>query len=64
MKYSEIYSSIYKQGIKPDLTIAERKAWEIIEDLTDRFGLKQEWDDIDEDIQDEIFDKWRQIIDR
>lgn len=34
----------------------------IIKDLTDRRGLRQEWDMIDDDIQDEIKDKWTDIV--
>jgi hypothetical protein len=45
---------------KPD------KAQQIVEaieaDLTDRRGLKQEWGQIDYDIQDEIRDTWAGII--
>lgn len=34
----------------------------IIDDLTDRKGLRQVWDEIDEDIQQEIFNKWKRIV--
>lgn len=34
----------------------------ILDDLTDRRGLRQSWEDIDDDIQDEIVDIWKQII--
>lgn len=33
----------------------------IIFDLTDRRGLRQEWDQIDQDIKNEIIMKWEQI---
>lgn len=33
----------------------------IIEDLTDRRGLRQAWEDIDEDIQQEIRNVWIEI---
>lgn len=36
---------------------------EIIADLTDRRGLSGEWDQIDEDIQQEIMTTWRGILD-
>lgn len=40
----------------------------IISDLTGRRGLRQEWDQIDEDIQGEIRSKWmilaRRVIER
>lgn len=34
----------------------------IILDLTSRSGLENEWENIDEDIQDEIRSKWIDII--
>ena len=45
---------------KPD------KAQKIVEaietDLTDRRGLRQEWEQIDYDLQDEIRDIWAELI--
>ena len=40
------------------------KVFDIITDLTDRRGLRQEWEEIDGDIQDEIIEKWKNIIDK
>lgn len=34
----------------------------IIEDLSDRRGLRQEWNSIDEDIKEEIIQVWTNII--
>lgn len=34
----------------------------IICDLTDRRGFRQEWDMIDDDIRDEIKNKWIDIV--
>ena len=34
----------------------------ILYDLTDRRGLRQEWEQIDDDIQQEIKDAWFQIV--
>ena len=34
----------------------------IIEDLSDRRGLRHEWDAIDEDVQQEIRDAWTTIV--
>jgi hypothetical protein len=34
----------------------------IIDDLTDRRGLREEWDEIDEDVQGEIMTVWVGII--
>ncbi len=40
-----------------------RKAVEaIVKDLSDRRGLRQEWDGIDEDIQQEIIRAWTKIV--
>jgi hypothetical protein len=36
----------------------------IILDLSDRRGLKQEWDQIDDDIQQEIKETWAGLINR
>lgn len=36
--------------------------YDIIYDISDRGGLKQEWGNIDGEIQDEIIDKWVKII--
>ena len=61
MTYSEIFNSETPVGDLP-LSDAERKALAIVGDLTDRRGLRQEWEEIDEDILDEIFQKWVEII--
>ena len=37
---------------------------ELVEDLSDRCGLKQEWSEIDEEIKDEVRLKWAQILHR
>jgi len=36
----------------------EQIVFSILNDFTDRRGLKQEWNQIDEDIQEEIIKKW------
>lgn len=42
---------------------AARKAVDnIIADLKDRRGLRQEWEGIDDDVQQEIRKVWRQIV--
>jgi hypothetical protein len=44
-------------------TVAAKIAVEgIIKDLTNRRGLRQEWEQIDEDIQEEIKDQWTLIV--
>jgi len=42
---------------KAELIVKRIKA-----DFTDRDGLRQEWDGIDNDIQQEIIEKWRSIV--
>lgn len=41
--------------------IAQQIVAEIEEDFTDRRGLRQEWDEIDEGIKQEIRDEWTSI---
>jgi len=41
---------------------AENIISDIVLDLTDRRGLRQDWERIDEDIQIEIFEAWQNII--
>jgi hypothetical protein len=41
---------------------AKRIVEAIIDDLTDRSGLKQEWWGIDREIQEEIKQKWIEIV--
>lgn len=36
--------------------------FEIVADFTDRRGLRQEWEQIDEDVQEEILETWLKII--
>lgn len=43
-------------------TLAKKAVKKIIEDLSDRRGLRQAWEGIDEDIRDEIVDVWQTII--
>ena len=36
----------------------------IISDLCNRRGLRQAWEDIDEDIRQQILDKWVDLVER
>lgn len=63
MTYNEILNSDTPLG-ELQISIQKRRALRIIEDLTARKGLKHEWENIDEDIQDEIFETWADIIAR
>lgn len=38
------------------------KVYNLIADISDRRGLRQEWEQIDGDIQDEIIEKWLTIV--
>jgi len=62
-KHSKAY---YKQVLKgkraKDESLA--KVYDIITDLTKRRGLRQEWEEIDGDIQDEIIEEWKKIIEK
>lgn len=40
---------------------AERIVASILEDMTGRRGLRQTWDDIDDETQHEILDAWTKI---
>ena len=42
--------------------IAKEIVTGILDDLTDRNGLKDEWCEINDDTKKEIIDKWRQIV--
>jgi NAD(P)-dependent dehydrogenase (short-subunit alcohol dehydrogenase family) len=49
----------------PDGTLAGLKqhiVTEIIADLSDRRGLRHQWDQIDEDIQQQIREEWEEIV--
>lgn len=41
---------------------ARRAVDELLEDLNDRRGLRQEWEAIDSDIQGEIVEAWTEIV--
>ena len=44
--------------------LKEKIVDEIIKDISDRKGIGDEWDYIDEDIQDEIKEEWQQIVNK
>ena len=39
------------------------KVYDLISDISDRRGLRQDWENLDSDIQDEIIETWSKIID-
>jgi hypothetical protein len=42
--------------------IAKNAIRSILKDLSDRRGLKHQWEQIDQDIKEEIVAKWEQIV--
>ncbi len=42
--------------------IAKKIVEEIVGDLTDRSGLEDEWENIDDDTLEEILEKWKNIV--
>ena len=47
----------YVAGFKT-FTPEEDIVFSIIEDMSDRRGFRQAWDDVDEEIQEEIMETW------
>lgn len=43
-------------------TLAEEIRDAILDDVTDRRGWRQEWDEFDDDVQEEIKDVWLIVI--
>lgn len=50
------------QDCRPLVDASKKIVSDIIRDFTDRRGLKQEWYNIDEDIQEEIKKVWFNIV--
>lgn len=44
-----------------EFTPAENIAFQILADMTDRRGFRQAWENVDEDIQEEIIQTWINI---
>lgn len=60
---SKHYKAYYKQVLKGKRTDGILgKIYDIISDLSDRRGLRQEWEQIDGIIQDEIISDWINIL--
>lgn len=61
MNYLLMEFESYSLGNKSVLT--KRKiVYDIVNDLIDRKGLKQEWDLIEDDIKEDILNKWIGIV--
>ena len=61
-KYEDPYYDLVLNGIKPENKSLEA-VLKIVSNLKDRRGLRQEFDEIDDDIQEEIVDCWVELID-
>ncbi len=53
-----------KAMIYPTMSTAEKIAWEILQDVTDRRGWSQEWDQFEDDIRNEIFATFVKIAEK
>lgn len=60
-KYNDEYYAYVLEGIEPD-SKPKKGIFDIISDLTDRRGLGNEFETIDNDIQEEIVETWIKII--
>jgi hypothetical protein len=45
-----------------NVSMAEEIVNEIINDICDRSGIGDEWDNLDKDVEEEIIDGWKEII--
>jgi len=55
----KIFKNYYRYVVDVVIPSKEEQiVFSILNDFTDRRGLKQEWNQIDEDIQEEIIKKW------
>jgi hypothetical protein len=60
-KYYDTYYKYILEKVEPE-TKELKAVFNIIYDLTDRRGLKQEFNRVDVDIQDEIIETWVKCI--
>jgi hypothetical protein len=56
------YNYVLREKSKGEFKQEEIIAFLILQDFTDRRGLRQEWEQIDDDIQNEIIRTWVEII--
>jgi len=61
-KYYDEYYAYILDKVEPS-TKTKKAVFNIIHDLTDRRGIKHEFNNIDGDIQDEIIETWMDKID-
>lgn len=58
------YEFIGEEKNKNEFSISEKIVFEIVKDFTNRRGLRQEWEYIDDDIQKEIIKEWISIVEK
>lgn len=64
-KTSNHYNDYYNHVLNNKKTIGIMgKVYDIIYDISDRRGLRQVWEEIDGDVQDEIIKAWYEIINK
>lgn len=64
-KNSKHYDDYYNHVLYNKKSIGTMgKIFDIIDNISDRRGLSQEWENIDGDIQDEIIYNWINIIEK
>lgn len=61
------YYNFVLQGYDPDyppiaVPLERRIAYRILHDMTDRRGLRQQWEQIDEEIQEELIASWIELV--
>jgi hypothetical protein len=60
---TKIFERYYRYVLDGALPSKEEQiVFSILYDLRDRRGLRQEWDGIDDDIQEEILKEWIKIV--
>ena len=59
-KHRDVYYNHVLNKQKSTGVIA--KVYDLVSDISDRRGLRQEWENIDGEIQDEIIEEWIKII--
>jgi hypothetical protein len=53
---------IRKTEVYSQMSVAERIAFKLLEDITDRRGWRQEWDQFEDRVKEEIFQEFVKII--
>lgn len=62
-KFEDEYYDLVLNKVKTE-SVAKNIVFKIIEDLTDRRGLEQQFNNFDDDIQEEIVSKWIEIVEK